>query len=197
KVYREMIEVMDENVGRVVQAVSNAGLTEKTFIFFFSDNGPSHIGSTGPLRGKKGQIWEGGHRVPAIASWPGKIAPGKVSDVTAMGADLLPTLAALGGAPLPDGVTLDGINLLPHLLEAKPLPSRPLFWSVKKQLAIRLGNFKLITNDSFSDLSLYDLKTDPGEQQDIAIQRPETVQVFLQRLKAWHTEVNQGVKQRT
>jgi len=197
EVYKEMIEVMDEGVGRITQAVADAGLTENTFIFFFSDNGPAGPGSAGPLRGKKGQIWEGGHRVPAIAYWPGKIEAGSVSDLPGMGADLLPTMAAIAGASVSEDLTLDGINLLPHLVENKILAPRSLFWSLNNQLAIRQGDFKLITNTSFSKFSLYNLRTDLGEEINIAEERPVLVQELINLLKAWHKEVTAGVIKRT
>ena len=197
EVYKEMIEVMDEGVGRIHKAIDDAGLTENTFIFFFSDNGPAAPGSAGPLRGKKGQIWEGGHRVPAIAYWPGRIEGGRVSHLPAMGADLLPTMAAMSGAALPDGVALDGINLLPHLVDNVRPESRPLFWGIRNQLAIRQGDFKLITNTLFESPSLYNLKYDLGEQTDIASQHADLVDELLARLRAWHEEVNKGVEQRT
>jgi arylsulfatase A-like enzyme len=197
KAYKEMIEVMDENIGRVIHTINDMDLREKTFIFFFSDNGPSSIGSAGPLRGKKGQIWEGGHRVPAIAYWSGRIKPGIVTNESAMGTDLFPTLAAISCASLPKDLTLDGINLLPHLIEGKPLTSRPLFWGIKNQLAVRLGQYKLITDDTFSSPLLYDLQIDLGEKNNIAAHHQEIVQRLLQLLKDWHKSVNKGVIQRT
>ncbi len=197
EVYREMIEVMDEGVGRIRQALVDAGLMENTFIFFFSDNGPSGPGSAGLLRGKKGEIWEGGHRVPAIACWPGKIEEGRVSDLTAMGADLLPTMAAIGGIALPAYLQLDGINLLPHLIENKRPAPRPLFWWHQDQLAIRQGDFKLISNTSFSETSLYNLKVDLREENDLAAECPDLVQELLVILKEWQKEVTTGVKKRT
>lgn len=196
KVYKEMIEVMDENVGRVIHEVCDAGLSEKTFIFFLSDNGPSAIGSAGPLRGRKGEIWEGGHRVPAIAYWPGTINAGEVSNATAMGADLLPTIAALSGALLPEGVTVDGINLLPHLTQSAPLAPRPLFWGIKNSLAIRKGDFKLITDTTFINPALYNLNDDLGETFDVSAQHPEIVKELLRLLEAWHKDVNKGIKKR-
>ena len=197
EVYKEMIEVMDEGVGRIHQAVIDADLIDDTFIFFFSDNGPSGPGSAGPLRGNKGQIWEGGHRVPAIAYWPGKIEAGRVSNFTAMGADLLSTMAALSGTALAENHELDGINLLPHLIENKQPATRPLFWSHKNQLAIRRGDFKLISNISFSETSLYNLRVDLGEEINIAAQYPDLVQELLIILKAWQKEVTKDVKKRT
>lgn len=196
-VYKEMIEVLDEGVGRIHQAVIDAGLMEHTFIFFFSDNGPSGPGSAGPLRGKKGQIWEGGHRVPAIAYWPGKIEAGRVSDLTAMGADLLPTMAAISGTSLPDGLQLDGVNLLPYLCEKKQPAPRPLFWAHKNQLAVRQGDFKLISDTSFSEIFLYNLSVDLSEEHNIAAQHPDLVRELLIMLKEWQKEVTSDVKKRT
>ncbi len=197
EVYREMIEVMDEGVGRIRRAVADAGIADNTFIFFFSDNGPAGPGSAGPLRGKKGQVWEGGHRVPAFACWPGRIQAGRVSSLPAMGADLLPTIAAISGVDLPGDLTLDGINLLPYLVENRQPAPRPLFWAHKKQLAVRQGDFKLVTQASFSQPSLYNLKLDPGEKQNIAGQHPELVQALLKILKAWHDDVSHGITPRT
>lgn len=197
EVYKEMIEVMDEGVGRIHQAVIDAGLIENTLIFFFSDNGPSGLGSAGALRGKKGQIWEGGHRVPAIAYWPGKIEAGRVSNLTAMGADLLPTMSAISGTVLPKDLKLDGINLLPHLIDSKQPAPRPLFWSHNNQLAIRQGDFKLITNKTYSETSLYNLRVDLGEEKNIAAQHPDLVQELLKTLEAWLKDVNKDVKKRT
>lgn len=128
EVFKEMIEVMDEGIGRIRAAVDQTGQSSNTLIFFFSDNGPAGPGSVGPLKGRKGSIFEGGHRVPAVACWPGTIEAGRVSHETAMGADLLATLAAISGASLPKDVKVDGVNLLPHLAEARPLSPRPLFW---------------------------------------------------------------------
>lgn len=195
-VYEEMIEVMDEGVGRIRHAVDNANLSENTLIIFFSDNGPSRPGSSGRLRGKKGSIWEGGHRVPAVAYWPGKIAAGTVSHETVMGADLLPTMAAIAGALLPEDVQLDGVSLLPHLTQRKELAPRPVFWGIKNRLAIRRGHYKLITTTNFSKPTLYNLQTDISESRDIAEQHPKLVQELLQLLRHWHESVTHGVKRR-
>ncbi|WP_373513326.1 sulfatase-like hydrolase/transferase, partial [Persicitalea sp.] len=92
--YREMIVSLDEGVGRVVAALKKAGLEKSTLIIFCSDNGPTGPGLAGPLRGRKGTTWEGGHRVPGIFYWPGRIAAGLVTDETALTMDILPTVAA-------------------------------------------------------------------------------------------------------
>ena len=135
--------------------------------------------------------------MPAVACWPGTIKAGRVSDATGMGADLLPTMAAIAGAKIPEGLRIDGVNLLPHLSEGTPLPERSLFWGVKRGLAIRKGDYKLITNEPFRNPSLYNLNTDLGEKNDLAKEQPEVVDELLQELKAWQEDVTKGVKQRT
>ncbi len=99
--YKEMIEEMDKGVGEIVTTLRRCGLEQNTLIFFFSDNGAMKYGSNGPLHGFKGSLWEGGHRVPAIAYWPGKIAPGQTSNQTTISLDLFPTMIALGGGVHP------------------------------------------------------------------------------------------------
>ncbi|MGI9264200.1 MAG: sulfatase-like hydrolase/transferase [Gammaproteobacteria bacterium] len=197
EIYEEMIEVMDEGVGRIRQAIVDAGLGDNTLIFFCSDNGPTGPGSAGLLRGKKGQIWEGGHRVPAIACWPKTIPAGSVSNATVMGIDLLPTIVAMIGGALPEELKIDGVSLLSHLTQASPLVPRPLFWGTRKSLAIRMGEYKLVTTTSFSKTTLYDLKNDLGETRDVSEEQPELAKELLKLLKEWHRDVNDGVEKRT
>ena len=135
--------------------------------------------------------------MPAIAFWPGQIKPGGTSDVTAMGADLFTTIAAASNTPLPKGLKLDGINLLPHLTSGESLPQRPLFWGIGKHLAVRHGNYKLVTNYSFSKPVLHDLQTDPGEKNNIIKKKPEIAEELMKLLKAWHKDVNANVKRRS
>lgn len=118
EVDKEMGEVLDEGVGQIREAIFDAGIGEKSFILFLSDNGPAGLGSAAPLWGRKAQIGEGGHRVRAVAGWPGATA-GSVSHATVMGADQRDTLAATAGAALPEGETLDGFNLFPYLNDAE------------------------------------------------------------------------------
>jgi arylsulfatase A-like enzyme len=197
EIYKEMIEVMDEGVGRVVQAVEESGLTEKTFIIFFSDNGPAGLGSAGSLRGRKASVFEGGHRVAAIACWPGRIKAGGVSDILSMGADLFPTMAAAAGAQIPDQLKLDGVNLLPYLCGKEPAPERAMFWGWKNQLVVRKGHYKLICTTQFTQPQLYDLNNDLGEQNNIAEAHPERTNELLTMIKAWHTDVSSGVEPRS
>ena len=143
RAYREMVEEMDRGIGEVVRAVQRLGLANRTFILFCSDNGANKNGSNGPLRGNKGSNWEGGHRVPCVAWWPGKIAPGQVCHDLTITLDIMPTLLAAAGVPSPDTHQLDGLNLLPRLLGGEPIVHRKLYWNGK---AMRDGPWKLIVN---------------------------------------------------
>jgi len=178
---------MDQSVGRVVETVRKLGLERNTFIFFCSDNGANKQGSNGPLNGFKGSLWEGGHRVPAIASWPGRIRPGTTCRQTVLGMDLFPTMASIAGADLPSGLNLDGTDLLPLLTEGAALPERTVFWAYRNQSAVRQGPWKLLVQDNRAQL--FNLATDPREQTDLAPQHPDRVTALRTALTAWQRDV--------
>lgn len=192
--YKEMIEVMDEGIGRIVKTVKRLGLEHKTFIFFCSDNGGKLAQSNRPLRGSKRSLWEGGHRVPAIAYWPGRTKPGTVTDETTIGMDLFATIIAIAGASLPVGLKLDGVNLLPMLLEGKKLPSRTLFWRFEEQKAVRKGPWKLLVRKNGQ--TLYNLADDLGEKKDLAVADPERVKQLQAELSAWEEEVSADARRK-
>ena len=193
---------MDGGVGRIVRTVERLGLARRTFIFFCSDNGAVRPGSNGPLAGWKGTLWEGGHRVPAIAYWPGKIRPGTVTDQTAMTMDLLPTMAAVAGAPLPSGLTPDGVDLSPVLERGGKLPERTLFWRAGRQKAARKGAWKLLVNPRRgrqrrqagpARVHLYNLAEDAGERKDLASAERKRVKGLRAELVAWEQTVSVNV----
>jgi len=188
-VYREMVEVLDEGVGQVMDALERSGHLNDTFVFFCSDNGAAPPGSNGPLRGRKGTLFEGGHRVPAIASWPGTIKPG-VTNETAMTMDLFPTLAELGARKAWTQMTTDGVSLAPLLKANKPLPERTLFWRTggkQPEKAARRGVWKLhITPDA---TSLYDLEGELGEQANRFTSLPGQANALAMALSNWENEV--------
>ncbi len=192
RAYKEMIEVMDAGIGRIVDTVKKMGLERKTFIFFCSDNGPAKYGSKGALSGTKGSLWEGGHRVPAVASWPGRIKPGTVTDQTVMGMDMFPTMASIAGAKLPDDLKLDGVDLLGVMTENKKLPERTLFWRFKKDKAVRKGPWKLLVRDGKT--TLYNLDEDLGEKNDLARTNPKMLKMLKDELADWDREVSAGVE---
>lgn len=182
EVYREMIEEMDKGIGEIIATLSDNGLTEKTLVFFCSDNGANNNGSNGSLRGQKGQIWEGGHRVPGIAFWPGKIEAGTETDATALSMDLFPTmLDAAAIKPVPG---LDGTSLIPLMTEGKPLAERTVFWNVGKDSAARRGPWKLVmTGGKGNGAQIYDLSNDIGEKSPV--EDPEAKAELMKSLEAW------------
>jgi arylsulfatase A len=188
--YGDTVEEIDWSVGEVVAALRDSGLAENTLVIFTSDNGPwlTHGlqgGSAGLLRGGKGSTWEGGVRVPAIAWWPGRIAPGVVHD-PANTMDLLPTVAPLAAANLPGDREFDGIDLAPMLFREEALPERPFFYYRGSQLAAcRLGKYKahFSTQTGFSGVPpeehapplLFDLEIDPSETTEIGAAHPDVI----------------------
>ena len=139
--------------------------------------------------GQKTQLYEGGHRVPAIVSWPGKIAPG-ITDQTAHSNDLFPTLLSLSGIETPDKT--DGLNLTDLCLKGKPLPPRSLYWRSSSAGALRSGTWKLVaTQNNPSRTELYDLANDPSEAKNLAETHPKKAEQLFSEWQAWNTEVNQ------
>jgi len=191
--YRKVVEWMDKESGRILAALQEEGLADNTFVFFLSDNG-GHEGIQGcsnkPLRGFKGSFWEGGHREPAIARWPGHVPAGRVTDQTAMGMDLMPTVMELAGATLPAERKLDGVSLVSLLLREEPLPSRKLFWAQGKNWAMRDGPWKLLVEDGA--VQLFDLGKDIGEQHDVSAQFPERVNTMREAFQSWAKDVGTG-----
>jgi len=188
--YKLMMKAMDDGLGEIVATLKRLGLARETLIFFFSDNGGTRYGSNAPLRGQKGSVWEGGHRVPAIAAWAGRIKPATVTDELTISLDLMPTLLELAGAAAPAGHKLDGVSLAPLMLEGKPLGRRKLFW---RGQAMRDGPWKLIAaGRGAKRAALYDLSKDIGEQTDLSAKHPDRVKDMLAALAAWKTDVAAG-----
>jgi arylsulfatase A-like enzyme len=194
RAYKEMVEVMDEGIGRIVETVRRLGLERKTFIFFCSDNGATKNGSNGVLAGYKGSLWEGGHRVPAVAYWLGRIKAGTTTDQTVLGMDLFATMMSIAGAKPQVGLKLDGVDLLPMLTKGARLPERTLFWRYKKGKAVRKGPWKLLVQSNQS--KLYNLDEDLGEKENLAGARPDMVKALEDELAAWEQEVSAGIELR-
>ena len=202
RAYREMIQEMDVSVCQIVSTLKRLDLAERTLVFFFSDNGGTPTGSNGPLRGHKGQLWEGGHRVPAIAWWPGRITPGSTCGELAISIDLMPTMLALAGVEAPQGHKLDGVSLLPILLEGQSLGERTLFWSYRNQQAMRQGPWKLVISQqgrknprNAPPIELFNLADDLGEQHNLADEHPERVKAMQAAIRAWQADVAAGATQ--
>lgn len=188
--YGDVVEEIDDAVGRIRSALEEAGLSENTLILFTSDNGPWIIkgpkgGSAGHLRDGKGSTWEGGMRVPGIACWPGTISPGQVQRAPANTMDWYPTLLNLAGQSIPEDRDIDGDDLMP-LLQGDTLLDRPFFYygPGNRLQAVRKGPWKLhrITSsqtgiDYFEGQLplLFNLEEDPGERFDRSAEHPELV----------------------
>jgi arylsulfatase A len=166
--YKEMIEVLDESVDSVTAALREHGLEKNTLLVFCSDNGaapPPGVAANGRLKGRKGSLHEGGHRVPFIAAWPGVIPAGSTSSLIAMTMDLFPTFAKLAGAELSALPRLDGIDLMPLLEGGKPGTGRTLHWLFGDTWAVREGPWKLIGKGAEASF-LADLDADPAEKSN-------------------------------
>ena len=142
--YGDAVAELDWSVGQVLAKLKELGLEEKTFVIFSSDNGPWYSGSTGGLRGMKGNTWEGGIRVPCIARWPGKIAPGRVSHEPAIMMDLFTTTLATAGIPVPKDRPIDGKDIFPLFASDVKSPHEALFSMAGESLkTVRSGRWKL------------------------------------------------------
>jgi arylsulfatase A-like enzyme len=140
--YCGAVTCMDEVIGAVMESVEKAGQTNNTLILFMSDNGGSGNGGNAPLKGGKSTMWEGGLRVPFIARWPGKLPAGKVSDEFLTSLELVPTLLAATDAKAPEGVKLDGFDMMPVLLGEVKSPRTEMFWQRRSDKAARHQNWK-------------------------------------------------------
>lgn len=186
--YREMMIEMDRGIGEIVETLEELGIAENTLVFFFSDNGANRNGNNGPLRGLKGSLWEGGHRVPAIARWSGTIEPGRVTNESAISIDLMSTMLDLAGTTAPDGHELDGISLAPVLRGDGELSERPLFWAFGDRFAMRDGAWKLV--GGVEDPQLFDLSEDLGEEYNVAGDHPDRVAAMLTASGQWRAGID-------
>jgi arylsulfatase A len=177
-----MISRMDRDVGRLLTKLKERGLDRNTLVMFASDNGPHKeggacpdlFGSSGPLRGIKRDLYEGGIRVPFIARWLGKIEPGSTTDHVSAFWDFLPTCAELAGADAPEGI--DGLSMVPTLLGQPRRQEKHefLYWEFKEKQAVRMGDWKAVRlGGEDGRLELYDLESDIAEKHDLARQHPE------------------------
>jgi arylsulfatase A-like enzyme len=193
RAYKEMVEEMDHGVGEIIAVLKNHGIERNTLVMFFSDNGATRQGSNGTLRGHKGQVWEGGHRVPCIASWPGMIKTDSVSHDLTITLDVIPTLLAAADVDPPADHEFDGVNLLPVLTDGKSLGGRDLFWGHGEARAMRHRSWKLVTAAPRQPPpTLFDLAHDLAEQNDLAKQEPDRVKEMLAAIAAWEADTAAG-----
>lgn len=196
--YAGMIATMDHDVGLIMQELETQGIAKNTIIVFTSDNGAAteegavaeYFDGSGPLRGIKRDMYEGGIRVPLIVSWPGRIPEGSVEENSHVAfQDFLPTFAEIGGGAAPNG--LDGISILPALVGKNAVGNdRPLYWEFRQKSdrplkqAVRLGRWKAVRLGEDQPIELFDLSVDLSELNDVAIDHPELVQRFAEIMRS-------------
>ena len=210
-----MIE-MDKGVGQLIEALEQSNVDSNTLVMFFSDNGATGPGSCAGLYGMKGTLWEGGHRVPCLARWPGRIPAGAVTDQLASTIDIMPTMldyANIKQQGIPD---LDGVSLRRTLQGKTVSTSRAMFWEYGKASAVRDGNWKLVVeggkplrqdsnrfpninwktaDDGRERVALFDLGVDMNESKNLATQHPERVTRMKDAIRTWRTDVRNGATQ--
>lgn len=191
------IEAVDQNVGRIIERLQQWKLTDNTIVIFTSDNGGTQQ-YTPPLRGGKGELYEGGIRVPLVVTGPSIRKIGSKCDVPVASVDFYPTLLELAGIKAPEGQVLDGVSLVPLFQGGSTLERKRLFWhfpcyvgKATPSSAIREGDFKLI--EFFEEggrVELFNLKNDPHEEQNLATTMPDKAAVLVKTLRAWQKETN-------
>ena len=201
-----MVSNIDGNLGRLFKMLGEKKLAENTIVIFMTDNGPQQPRYNTGFRGRKGTVYEGGVRVPFYARWPGKFPAGKGSDVVAAHIDVLPTLLDAIGAPLPKGLKIDGISVLPALKgENFASPDRNIYlqWhrgdvpEMGRACMARGPRYKIVQPQGVqegktpknADFELYDILDDPYEQKNLAKEKPEILKQMRENYEAWFADV--------
>ncbi len=186
--YMACVTDMDEAIGAILEALDRRGVADRTLIVFLSDNGGGGPCDNAPLRGKKGQMFEGGLRVPMIARWPGRIPAGSTSNAFLSTLELFPTFLAAAGAETPEGVVLDGFDMAPVLAGEASSSREAMFWRRRLDRAARVGRYKWV--DSAQGVGLFDLKSDIGERVDLSAERPDILADLEARFDAWEAKMD-------
>ncbi len=201
RLYAAMMSSMDDAIGDVLAAIRDAGFEKDTLVCFFSDNGGattrnSPNGSINtPFRGSKGEVWEGGVRVPMFASWPGHFNAGEVFTKPVTQMDLAATAIALAGEKIDGKWPIDGVNLMPFLDgKESGMPHDSICWAYEnRQWAIREGDLKLVAMSkqpkARANVELFDLRADPSETADLSASQPEKVAALTAKLLEWCRDV--------
>lgn len=202
-VYAGMVEAMDQAVGKVLDALDEEGLAEKTAVVFMSDNGglatsEGHPTSNLPLRAGKGWLYEGGIREPFLIRAPGITKPGSACDHPVVSTDFYPTLLDLAGLELKPKQHLDGVSLVPLLQGETKLDREAIYWHYPHYSnqggfpggAVRMGDWKFTERLEDGKVHLFNLKEDLGEQHDLAGEHPDRVEAMRKKLHAWYKSVD-------
>jgi arylsulfatase A-like enzyme len=195
--YVKIMERADQGVGQIVAALGRAGLANNTLVIFTNDNGGEWLSRNAPFFNRKGSVYEGGIRVPAILRWPGHVPAGAVTKQVGITMDLTATILAAASVPVPAEAKFDGINLVPAIAAgARPTP-RMLFWRVTgnaNERAVRDGDWKLLIDSG--RFMLFDLSKDLGERNDLAASNTAIVRRLFQAIRDWEKNVDSEAKAR-
>ncbi|QDV22495.1 sulfatase family protein [Aureliella helgolandensis] len=194
------ITQLDFALGKIIETLEAQGVADNTLLIFTSDNGPvpSSGGSTGGLRGNKRNDYEGGIRVPFLARWPGHIQAGTVSDTPVIGTDIFSTVLDIVGIPLPKDRAIDGASMLPVFAGNTIERKIPMFWRTHvsppgDRVAMRIGNWKMVANDTLSAFQLFDAQKDWQEKDNLAAKMPaKTAEMKAILLQTWNDIVEEG-----
>jgi len=187
KLYAEMMKSLDDGVGRVMQSIRTAGVDRKTLVIFTSDNGGERFSYQWPFSGEKGDLLEGGIRVPAIVRWPGVVPANRITQQVAITMDWTATMLAAAKAEASAIRSLDGIDLLPVLKGGSPVRDRTLFWRIYNRDAVRQGKWKFLRDGEVR--RLFDLSLDQREQADFSKKFPDVLQRLMSEFDKWNEQM--------
>jgi arylsulfatase A-like enzyme len=180
---------MDNAIGNVLKVIDEAGKEDNTIVIFMSDNGGGGSSSNHPLRGGKSNFFEGGIRVPCIIKWPDRIPGNQVIDNFLSSLEIFPTILSATGIEKPDGLILDGFNIMPLLTgDQKDLERKEMYWEAREKYAARIGKFKLVNN--LDQKGFYDLFEDISEQNDLTNILPDKFNEINNKFNIWQTEMS-------
>lgn len=185
--YAQMMKGLDDGVGRVMQSIRAAGIDKKTLVIFTSDNGGERFSYLWPFSGQKGDLLEGGIRVPAIVRWPGVVPANRVTQQMAITMDWTATMLAAAKANTSAAPSLDGIDLLPTLTGARRVFDRTFFWRIYSRDAVRDGKWKYVRDGEVR--KLFDLSLDQHEQADFSQKHPEVFERLMSEFNKWNDQM--------
>jgi len=186
--YLAAITCMDDAIGSILGLLDQFQIADNTLVVFFSDNGGSGGSDNSPLRGHKGQMFEGGFRVPFLARYPGVIPAGTTSHEFLTSLELFPTFTRLAGQQLPEGVTYDGFDMLPVLTGCTSSQRTEMYWQRRGDKGARVGRYKWV--DSAAGHGLFDLSADIGEQHDLSQEHPEVLAEMRAHFARWRARMD-------
>ena len=181
--YRAAVTCMDASIGKVLDRIKEYGLEENTIVVFLSDNGGGLGADNSPFRGKKGQFYEGGVRVPGIIKWPSTVAAGSVNSAFLSAMEIMPTLLAAANVSVPGSITLDGFDMVSVLQGESESSRQEMFWDLREDQAARVGEWKWLKNKEGE--SLFNLEEDVSEENDLSTDRPEVLKMMRKKFTDW------------